>query len=87
MARADPRSDAAVGGLCLVRQGKLDEAQRRLQGLLALDSENAEAHTNLAVVFLRLGRVDQARAEFREALRINPQQQEARDALREIGDQ
>ena len=70
----------------LVRQGKLDEAQRRLERLLALDSENAEAHTSLAVVFLRLDRVDQARREFREALRVDPQQQMARDALREIGD-
>jgi Flp pilus assembly protein TadD len=52
---------------------------------LELEPENAAAHMNLGLLHAQQGRMDQAAREFQEALRINPNQREAQDALRALG--
>ena len=46
---------------------------------------NADAHNNLGVAFLRNGQRDEAVAHLREALRLNPEYEEVRKQLRELG--
>ena len=65
----------------LVNLGQLDRAARELRHVLAIDPENAGAHTNLGLVLAQQGQVERAVREFREALRIDPQQVQARTAL------
>ena len=39
---------------------------------IAFDPEHADAHNNLGSVLFRLGRTDEAEAEYRTALRLKP---------------
>jgi len=41
-------------------------------------------HYNLANIFWRTGKVDQAVAQYQEALRLNPHLTQARDRLAQI---
>ena len=54
------------------------EMQRRA---LAIDPELAEAHVGLGSVLLNLGQVDEAIAEIREGLRLEPDNGQARQSL------
>jgi Flp pilus assembly protein TadD len=69
----------------LVGLGQLERAARELTRVLAIDPENAGAHTNLGLVLAQQGQFERAVREFREALRIDPQQAEARTALEVLG--
>ncbi len=57
----------------LVQQGQLDEAQRLLEGLVAVDPENPYLHTCLGTVYMQKGMDDEARAAFGVALAFNPE--------------
>jgi len=50
----------------------MDEAIAHYQKVLELRPENADAHANLGSVFLAKGRVRDAIAQYRDALRITP---------------
>lgn len=67
----DPRNNACRVnyGLMLVRDNRVNEGIVQLQTVLS----EAEVHYNLASVFEHTGRKDQARAEYRKALDIDPQ--------------
>jgi Flp pilus assembly protein TadD len=43
------------------------------------------AHLNLGVAYVRQGRVYEARKEFEETLRLDPQNQKARQCLETLG--
>jgi tetratricopeptide (TPR) repeat protein len=55
-------------GLMLARDNRIPEAEIQLQAVLS----PAEVHYNLASVYELLGRKDQARAEYRRALTLDP---------------
>jgi Flp pilus assembly protein TadD len=48
---------------------------------LELNANNPEAHFNLGYALSRLGRIDEARLHFAEALRLKPNYTEARKQL------
>jgi eukaryotic-like serine/threonine-protein kinase len=57
---------------------KAIELERRA---LAIDQENADAHTFLGTSLLSLGQVDEAIAEIREAIRLEPDNAQAHQSL------
>jgi tetratricopeptide (TPR) repeat protein len=69
----------------LLRQGQLGRASIALARVLALEPDNPAAHTNLGLLLAQQGRMNEAAHEFEEALRINPRQREAEEALRTLG--
>lgn len=74
------RAHVNVGAL-LERRGDLDGAVEAYQRALTIDNEYADAHYNLSVALLRLGRTEEAEKHLREALRIAPEDPGANVAL------
>jgi len=76
----DPRLAIARGdlGFILAAQGKLAEARRHLEASLALEPKADATHSNLCWVLLQLGNTEEAIAQCREALNLNPANQAAR---------
>jgi tetratricopeptide (TPR) repeat protein len=58
--------------LQLIEQRRFAEAKVELQRALLVEPANADASMNLANVFVRLERYDDAIAQYRHALRLNP---------------
>ncbi len=65
----------------LRKQGRPDEAARRLEEVLAHHPGNVTARTNLARALADLGRLPEAEAIFRELLREQPQRRDHREDL------
>ncbi len=57
-------------GNILMRQGKIDEAERHFVRALQLKQDFAEAHLGLGMVLAERGRFDEAIDQFRERLRL-----------------
>jgi tetratricopeptide (TPR) repeat protein len=68
-------------GVSLGMLGRNEEAVSQLDQAVALDPTDPTAQLNLAVACAQLGRLDQARAHAREALRLNPAYAKAREFL------
>jgi tetratricopeptide (TPR) repeat protein len=68
-------------GLSLDRSGKRLEAISAFQDALQLNPKSAEAHLGLGKTELALGRVSDATAELEEALRLSPDNVQARRLL------
>jgi tetratricopeptide (TPR) repeat protein len=64
-------------GLMLARHGHTNEATLQLQTVLS----PAEVHYNLASVYQAQGRKEQARQEYKKALELNPNFEEARQRM------
>lgn len=64
-------------GLLLARLGRINEATAQLQAVLP----PAQVHYNLAAVFEQQGKRDQARAEYRQALQLDPNTPGAKQRL------
>jgi tetratricopeptide (TPR) repeat protein len=64
-------------GYQLLNSGKLEEAKKVYQGLVAADPYNSVFHCHLAAVHHRLGESLEALAEYTEALRFNLANSEA----------
>jgi len=65
--------------------GRYDEALEQLVAAIRLEPLNAEAYHNRATIFERQGKREAAVAEYRTALRYNPQYEPARQALQRLG--
>ena len=59
-------------GLKLLQNRKPEEAVTELEKAIALDPDYAEAHNDLGVAYVRLGRHPEAASEFRRALEMIP---------------
>jgi tetratricopeptide (TPR) repeat protein len=59
-------------GLCLLKQGRLEEAEKAFRSALLLDPKSAAAHEALGEVFLGRKDTASAEAEFTSALQLNP---------------
>jgi Flp pilus assembly protein TadD len=57
----------------LAQQGQLEEAQRLLEGLVAVDPTNPYLHTCLGTVYMQREMKEEARAAFGVALAFNPE--------------
>lgn len=78
---ARPRQDL---GLALSLQGRYAEAIVHLEQAAALDPANPETQLYLAAAYAEAGRREDARARAREALRLKPDFQRARQFLRRL---
>src|SRR4029079_10477816 len=59
-------------GLLYQERNLLQESARELQRAVLIEPRNAAAHNNLGVTLLMEGRGDEAMAEFRSALAVDP---------------
>jgi tetratricopeptide (TPR) repeat protein len=67
--------------LALTKLGREEEARDNLDSVLASDPENALSHANMGWALLHQGNYDQSAIHFREALRIDPQLEWAREGM------
>jgi tetratricopeptide (TPR) repeat protein len=65
---------------------RYDEALVMLTRAIELDPLNAEAYHNRGLIYERQGKLDAARAEYREALRYRTDYEPSREALRRLGE-
>ncbi len=59
-------------GIRYLQTGELQQAMRKLEKALKQDAENADAHMTLGVVYERLDETEQARANYRRAIELQP---------------
>ena len=71
-------------GILQRMEGKPAKAALAFRAAVLRNPVHAKAHGNLGLVLLELGRPDEARLELETALRLNPQDQLAREALEEM---
>ena len=60
-------------GLMLAKQGRISEAVLQLQAVLP----PADVHYNLGSVYEQQGKIEQARAEYQEAIKLDPKHNDA----------
>lgn len=72
-------------GVCYSQTGDARQAERSLRTFLRLQPLSAEGHSALGLVLLSQRRAAEARAEFEQALRLDPAAAEARAALEALG--
>ncbi len=65
----------------LLKFGNKEEALKILLTIIQTNPNLPQAHNNLGVCFLRMGRFDEAKAEFETTLRLNPKHEMARRNL------
>ncbi len=65
----------------LTRLGRMDEAQRTIEGALKDDPENDHTFANLGWTCLHQGQHKKALEHFKEALRLNPDNEMARNGM------
>ena len=82
-AEASPQlADArARYGLMLAMTGNFPGAVEQLEKAIAVDGRDASARFNLALAYVKVGRVADARHQAAEALRLDPSYQKAKDLL------
>lgn len=59
-------------GVTYMRQGQMAVALQKLEKAVAQDPDRADIHTALAFLYTRLGRLEEADAEYRHSLRLEP---------------
>jgi Flp pilus assembly protein TadD len=62
----------------------MEEAQRACHQALVLNPNSPEAHLEAGKIEARRGRTDLAARHFSEALRLKPDDEEARQAMNEL---
>ena len=77
----NPITDLKRSAVELHRDGKLDEAGKVYEGALALDSEDASIHYQLAQLSHEQGEEDEARNHYWQAVRLDPSYQTAYNNL------
>jgi tetratricopeptide (TPR) repeat protein len=81
----EPRAFANLGEACM-RVGDFIRARNAFQKLVELGYASAAAHYNLGTIAERLGNIHEARNEYSKALASDPHLEEARRALKKLGD-
>ena len=83
--------ESVTRGNTLTQQGKKQEADReyvKAEGLfsraLLLDQSNPKLHVSLASVFILRGKYSEAKAEYQQALRLDPSNAEYKDSLKQL---
>lgn len=81
-----PMNVGGYAGLAYVcwRRGKNAEAQELLQRAEAVNPSDARVHSSMGQFFAGTGRLEQARREYQTALRLAPDNAEAREGLKEL---
>lgn len=79
----DNLSCANLRGMALVQMGRREEAGAAIRGTLTKDPENAVAHANQGWAMLHRGDHAGALTHFREALRLKPDMEWARQGILE----
>ena len=74
---------ANLRGMALVRLNRKEAAAETIQGTLARDPENAAAHANQGWALLHRGKPNEALVHFKEALRLKPDMEWARQGILE----
>jgi Flp pilus assembly protein TadD len=77
----DPARGAAMNGYVLSRENKKAEAEAEFRRALSLKPEDAYLHWRLGRFLESVGRKDEARASYCEALRLDPTHDNARKDL------
>jgi CheY-like chemotaxis protein len=73
-------------GMALRLQGKFAEAIGKYQEALHLERKNPDLYFNLAIAQYKMGEANLARESLRRALELEPDFEEARQLLKELGD-
>ncbi len=81
--RFDPRNSVAHNamGVVLARQGNPVEAEKEFTKAVQWQSDNAQAQANLGFTLAQLGRMEEAVRHWEAAVRLDPKQENARQAL------
>lgn len=89
----DPRKEFYRGAALVIKNERLKEAERLLKSYLkrapvrTAYPSHARAHTWLGKLYEQQNRCDAATVEFREVLRTDPKNKEAREALKRLAKQ
>jgi Flp pilus assembly protein TadD len=71
-------------GVLAMREGRLEEAERELRAAARADSDSAPPHAALGSFYSAQGDLNRARAEFGQAVAIDPHDEASRKALERI---
>lgn len=84
--KSEPRNPDANHLLGLIRgeQDRHDEAVRLIETAIEINPDVAAFHHNIAGIYRRTGRLEDAENEFREAIRLKPDYGEAYQGLAEM---
>jgi len=63
------------------QQGQPQPAVAQYQAAIKVDSKDAKVHNNLGAAYAKLGKADLAEAEYRQALKLNPDFKDAQKNL------
>ncbi len=74
---------ANLRGMALVQLGRREDAGQTIRGTLAKDPENATAHANSGWALLHQSKPNEALVHFKEALRLRPDMEWARQGILE----
>lgn len=80
---ADTLNELAI---CQMESGDLEEAKDTLIEALALDGDNTKVISNLGVLCLKVGKIDEAARYFKAVLEINPDDKIAQEQLARLKD-
>jgi protein O-mannosyl-transferase len=69
---------------CLRKLGRLAEAEQAYREALRLKPDSAQAHYNMGVLLADMGRPEEAAAQMKAVLSIDPRNEDALDALRQL---
>jgi tetratricopeptide (TPR) repeat protein len=81
----DPVRGAQMSGFLLLKEKKPAEAEAEYRRAVSLAPENGSAHWRLGRVLERGGKKDDARASYKEALRLDPALEGAKKDLERLG--
>ena len=81
----DPVRGAQMNGFILLKEKKPAEAEAEYRRAVSLAPENGSAHWRLGRVLERGGKKDEAKASYKEALRLDPTLEGAKKDLERLG--
>jgi tetratricopeptide (TPR) repeat protein len=85
--RINPHSPDAhnrMGTILAINYKKYDQAIYHFRQALQIDQSNPDTHVNLAIALANQGELKEAIEHFRTAIYLNPNDEQARQALREV---